>query len=204
MLSPILQVTRDFSVLQGFCSPIIFVPHIPSLSLLVLPQHPEQPLPASPSLSLTPPTSTFYATFQPLPEFASLTSQLLHGLSQYCYSFKKASLLSLPQFTPFSHALLLLSWVFIFIFLPCLQRQDIEKGQQRAKSAELHPETEEHSGFCPCCVTLGKPYRLFSGRQLSHRQMGLGHPLQKLMCCASRGAMGNAKNKTLSWLLLTY
>lgn len=115
LLSLTLQVIRDLSVLQGLCSPSVFVPSHP---LLVSAGPATEARAASRSFPLTPPTSTFYGTFQQrLPELASLPSQLLQGLPPDCCSFERL-LLWLPHSTPFSHALPLLSWICIFIFLP--------------------------------------------------------------------------------------
>ena len=57
-------------------------------------------------------------------------------------------------------------------------------------------------GFATDVCDLGQVGQtLLSGCEFSHVSMGLGDPCQKSVCCARRVAMGNARKKTLFWLL---
>ena len=84
---------------------------------------------------------------------------------------------------PFSHALLSLSQILLLCSFPCLQRQEREEGQQRAKSTRA--ESGDRGAvwvWSLMCMTLGKQYRFLSGHRCCHLQTELGAPRAETQC----------------------
>ena len=115
---------------------------------------------------------------------------------QYCYCSTGVS--SYP-----SHSLMLFSRFLRFSRLcsfPCLQRQEREEGQQRAKSTRA--ESGDRGAvwvWSLMCMTLGKQYRFLSGHRCCHLQTELGAPRAETQChmLCRYWCHENAKNKTV-------
>lgn len=135
LLSLTVQVIRDLSLLQGFRG--LFVPSHP---LFVSAAGATAPRAASPYFCLshppphTPTCSHLLWSMSAPCACLSLPSSLPQALPQYCCSFKRVSSYSFPTLP---HSLMLFSCFLRFSFsfsFPCVQRQDVKEGQQRAKS----------------------------------------------------------------------